>query len=764
VSDGGYTPLMGERERDAARDLSLRGVRPPAKVPGYEQEQFLGHGAYGEVWVAVNRNSGRKVAIKFYTRRGGLDWSGLTREVEKLRYLFSDRYVVQLFEVGWEADPPYYVMEFMENGSLEDLLRGGSLSAHEAATYFREIAVALVHAHNKGILHCDLKPGNVLLDHDRRPRLADFGQSRLTNEMSPALGTLFYMAPEQADLAATPDARWDVYALGAVMYRMLTGEPPHYQTKPLSDGNLESQLVAYRKLILNAPKPDAHRKVPGVDAELASIVDRCLESSPSKRLPNPQAVVSALDAWSLRRVRRPVLLFTGIGFALLLLMMASVGSYLFRTSVNTARRGVIERALEGNRFAAKTEARQLGLQIQFRWAQLEAAARDPQLRKWLAMGDDLKNDPKACAALDALLALRMKRSDRQFDEGNRASLWFADDAGGYQRGAAPSREDQRHLYRGYRDYFHGLGRELEDKTGPAKPGEIISKPHRSMVYRRSGTGVWSVAFSVPVWDEPDDELGEQVGVVGMTIDLRGKTRFDGDRERFAVLIDTRPDQTGNRGVIVRHPYLDDLPAGTDAPFTYVEEVVKWADSENSEFATEENYRDPVGGAYEGDWLASVERVIVRPEDGTPIDTGWVILVQERKDEVLDPVTDLQWRLAVGGTLAGFFLFVVLAIVWAGTVSVLDGAPKSRVTRLLRRWAGLPTGTGMSTGTMGTIGTPGTPGTPGSAGAAASAAPNLGGKTARVGAAATPVGGSDLGGPGPESDRPAQDSAPTTPRE
>jgi hypothetical protein len=732
VSDGGYTPLMGEGDRAAARDLSLRGVRPPAKVPGYEQEQFLGHGAYGEVWVAVNRNSGRKVAIKFYTRRGGLDWSGLTREVEKLRYLFSDRYVVQLFEVGWEADPPYYVMEFMENGSLEDLLRGGSLSVHDAAVYFREIAVALVHAHNKGILHCDLKPGNVLLDHDRRPRLADFGQSRLTNEMSPALGTLFYMAPEQADLAATPDARWDVYALGAVVYRMLAGEPPYYQAKPVSDGNLESQLVAYRKLILNAPRPDGHRKVPGMDAELASIIDRCLEPSPSKRFANPQAVVSALDAWSLRRVRRPVLIFTFIGFALLLMMMASVGSYLFRTSVNTARRGMIERALEGNRFAAKTEARQLGLQLQFRWAQLESAARNPELRGWLAAGKKLEADPKACRDLDEFLAVRMKRADRQFDEANRSSLWFTDDAGGYQRGAAPpSPGGQRHVYRGYRDYFHGLGRELDDKTGPAKPGEIISSPHRSMVYRRAGEENWSVAFTVPVWDDPDDELAEQVGVLGLTIDLKGRTKFEGARERFAVLIDTRPDQTGRRGVIVRHPYLE-ATAGTQP--VYAEDMVRWVDAKGGAAPTSEDYRDPVGGAYEGEWLASIERVVVRPEDGTPIDTGWVILVQERKDEVLDPVTDLQWRLGIGAGIAGLVLFIVLAVVWAGTVSVLDGTPKSRVTRLLRRWAGLPTGATAGTGTIGTIGTAGTTGTSGSAG---SAGPVAGGRTARVGAAATP---------------------------
>ena len=128
VSDG-QTPLMGDTERAVARDLSLRGVRPPVKVPGYDQEQFLGHGAYGEVWVAVNRNSGRKVAIKFFTRRGGTGWAALAREVEKLRYLFSDRYVVQLFEVGWESDPPAVLRHGvrMENGSLEDLLRSGPI-------------------------------------------------------------------------------------------------------------------------------------------------------------------------------------------------------------------------------------------------------------------------------------------------------------------------------------------------------------------------------------------------------------------------------------------------------------------------------------------------------------------------------------------------------------------------------------------------------------------------------------------------------------
>ena len=94
---------------------------------------------------------------------------------------------------------------------------------------FREIAVGLMHAHGKGIIHCDLKPANVLLDQDGHPRLADFGQSRLSHEQGAALGTLFYMAPEQADLRAVPNAQWDVYALGAIFYHMLTGST-HFAT------------------------------------------------------------------------------------------------------------------------------------------------------------------------------------------------------------------------------------------------------------------------------------------------------------------------------------------------------------------------------------------------------------------------------------------------------------------------------------------------------------------------------------------------------
>ncbi len=268
-------------------------------MPGYDFEKMLGTGAYGEVWVAVERNTGRRVAIKFYSHRGGLDWSLLSREVEKLAFLFADRYVVQLLGVGWEAEPPYYIMEYLQPGSLADRLQQGPLPAEQAVELFRDIAVGLVHAHGKGVLHCDLKPANILLDQDNKPRLADFGQSRLSHEQMPALGTMFYMAPEQADLEAMPDARWDVYALGALLYCMLTGHPPYYAETTAEQFErtveLKQRLSQYRRMIEQSPPPAEHRKLPGVDALLAEIVDRCLAADPQRRFPNVQAVLDALN-------------------------------------------------------------------------------------------------------------------------------------------------------------------------------------------------------------------------------------------------------------------------------------------------------------------------------------------------------------------------------------------------------------------------------------------------------------------------------------
>ncbi|MBX3440579.1 MAG: serine/threonine protein kinase, partial [Planctomycetaceae bacterium] len=267
VDDSGKRPSVPDDTvvQDAAsleqsRQLSRHAGNPPPHVPGYEVLRCLGVGSYGSVWLARELNTGRQVAIKFYSHRRGLDWSLLSREVEKLAVLYTSRNIVGLLDVGWNHDPPYFVMEFLENGSLADRLKQGPLPVEQAVSLAKAIAAALVHAHGSGILHCDVKPANVLLDGNLEPRLGDFGQSRLSDDQSPALGTMFYMAPEQADLQAIPDARWDVYALGALLYHMLCGHAP-YRTESAearirSAATLTEQLAEYRRIIATSPRPD----------------------------------------------------------------------------------------------------------------------------------------------------------------------------------------------------------------------------------------------------------------------------------------------------------------------------------------------------------------------------------------------------------------------------------------------------------------------------------------------------------------------------
>jgi len=701
------TPIMGEPERQKARRLTLAELRPPRIIPGYEQERFLGRGAFGEVWVAIDSNNGRKVAIKYYHRRGGLDWSLLSREVEKLRYLFGDRHVVQLLQVGWESDPPYYVMEYMEYGSLEDLLREATLPIERALTMFKEIATGLVHAHGKGILHCDLKPANVMLDQDGQPRLADFGQSRLSHEHSPALGTLFYMAPEQADMTAAPDARWDVYALGAVVYRMLVGEPPYRNAEAIAaiqiTGTLEERLARYRHLLAAAPKPTAHRSLPGVDAALAAIIEKCLAVNPRDRYPNIQSVFSALDARAAARARRPLLLLGGVGPLMVMFVVLLIAGAVFRKTMTVAQDEVTARAIEGNRFAARAEADRLGREVRTRWLVLEREARAAYLSRLLA-------DPKPFGGQDddrlVKLDTWLRERHKTWDPILPASIWFINDRHGYQRAASEPVPDKPGefqtattnlgKYFGFRDYFHGKWDEFPPSQAPADPAlapKPLTRPHRSRVYKRQNVNspTYVVTYSVPVFDR-DHANTPPVGVLTMSSELVSSTRLHGEsgktRDRVVVLIDTRPDETGRRGVVVRHPYQEAFQANPkELPIHTAGDLSVFRDG----YAA--NYPDPVGGDYQRDqgWLAVVAPVLAPDVPADLQDTGWLTLVEEDQAKVVQPVRELRSTLGWSGVLAVCLVAIVLTLLWGFVMVVLNAAPASRVVKFFRRQIGLKSG-------------------------------------------------------------------------
>ena len=378
---------------------------PPAVISGYTLENFIGHGAYGEVWLARQDDTQRRVAIKFYTHKNALNPELLSQEVEKLALLFTDRNIVQLLSVGWESTPPYYVMEFLDNGSLADRLHHGKLERPEAERIFEEILYGMRRAHEKGIVHCDLKPGNILLDHDGNPRLADFGQSRLSNEMTPALGTLFYMPPEQASFHAKPDVRWDVYSLGAILYNLLMGNPPHYRPDLVEQIQAETRLTArlrvYRHALRNSPVPTDHRVLLGADTALSQIIEKCLQPQPKDRFQSVAELCEAWEHYKTRKLKRPLIIFGTILPIVLLAIMGIFVTWAFHDAFRAGIQALTQSALESERFAAQSVAKNAEYELVRRKNAVEDVAWDPDFRKlaaevtaspeWIALTEKLKD-------------------------------------------------------------------------------------------------------------------------------------------------------------------------------------------------------------------------------------------------------------------------------------------------------------------------------------------------------------------------------------
>ncbi|HUG67678.1 MAG TPA: serine/threonine protein kinase [Pirellulaceae bacterium] len=697
-------------EEQQARELSLKTTRPPVDVPGYDAQRLLGRGAYGEVWCGVDQNTGRQVAIKFFAHRSGVDWTLLSREVEKLVYLSADRYVVQLLDVGWDAEPPYYVMEFIENGSLDDLLRQhGPLPVGEAAEIFSEVAIGLMHAHGKGVLHCDLKPANILLDQDNKPRLADFGQSRLSHEQSPSLGTLFYMAPEQADLTAMPDAQWDVYALGAILFCMLTGSPP-YRSETHVKGieaahDLETRLARYKSAIFTAPVPTEHRRVPRIDGRLIEIIDRCLAVSPERRFPNVQAVIDALDARSLAKVVRPLMFLGFVGPLLLFIVMALFGLRGYEGAVRESAEFITHRARESNDFAAKFAASSIEGEIRryFRVARSEAERAElhelcaavsesdivQQLNRPTASSKDVEILRKTFVADSRQQQLRdyfrqrvdsyLQRLDDEPSELKLASMFVVDNTGRMLAGAY---DDPTTINRSagwnysFRTYFHGGAADLSDGNrewqdkGP-RDVRPITDTHLSAAFQSTTTDIWKVAVSTPIFKD-NDPKGELLGVLAMTVNLGDfaylRTNYHPDR--FAVLIDGRPGP--NYGVILQHPLFDQLATTRSGDSSHFRIDMK----QLSQIQTDTNYRyrDPVaeaagGQAFRGDWIPATEWV--RLPDGPEDRQQMIVLVQERYTKAIEPVQNLGSQLKREGIWALVGVISVVLVLWYVVVRVLS---------------------------------------------------------------------------------------------
>lgn len=574
----------------------------------------------------------------------------------------------------------------------------GRIPVTEAVELFRETVIGISHAHRRGVLHCDLKPANILLDQDQRPRLADFGQSRLSHEQRPSLGTLFYMAPEQADMEAIPDAGWDVYALGALLYCMLTGAPPYRETHALShndsQASLEEKLRQYRELILHAPRPTSHHEVPGVDRSLGEIIERCLDPIPEHRFRNAQSILDALDSRSLRKTRRPLVLLGLLGPLLMLSVMAF---FAWRGSAQALRdtdEVIVARAKSSSAFAAKFAAEVVAHRLNQLRETVEAVANDPRYRdaveEFTNLPDvreliDQLNQPDLDPALRTALReqfeshpLRQTLQQRMRTQLEDMHLpptasWFTTGRQGLHLAAAfhqPSVRSPIGRNFSWRTYFNGFDEDLPVSEG-ATDVDIIQGTHLSAVFRSTATTSWKMAVSTPIVQEDSAGQWKCLGIVALTVELGSFTGFFNEPHLFAVIVDGRPGD--NRGQILQHPLYDQIrpeeEQGLSEDLNKFRVALDRLGETNNQLYHDPLGRDPRGARYRGDWVAAIAPVRLggrngdENPDGTTRDTGLVVLVQEDYEIATAPVHNLARDLLRLGGWALLATLGVLITLW-----------------------------------------------------------------------------------------------------
>lgn len=293
-------PNNAEAERSGK--TTVRTVNILGPLGDYELLQEIGRGEQGVVFRARQKSLNRIVALKLIRLGQWATSAHLKRfrlEAEAAARL-DHRCIVPIYEVGERDGQYYFSMKFVEGGQLDEVVKHKPVSVSQAAELIAKVARTVHYAHEHGILHRDIKPGNILLDAKGEPRLTDFGLARLVESESTVtrtlevLGTPSYMAPEQAagnnrQLTVTTD----VYGLGAVLYQLLTGHPPFaggttYETIKLL---LETEA---RPLCLWNPK---------VDRDLSTICLKCLEKDPKRRYSSALALAEDLERW---RKHKPI--------------------------------------------------------------------------------------------------------------------------------------------------------------------------------------------------------------------------------------------------------------------------------------------------------------------------------------------------------------------------------------------------------------------------------------------------------------------------
>lgn len=568
---------------DSGEKPQLAGTVPIENI--YRIKGLHAAGGLGEVYLAHDPDLQRDVAIKtlkaicqrFPDRKARfLREARITGQLEHPG-------IVPVYSLGTSDDgQPLYAMRFIKGESLDDQIRiahANGCSSNDLRRMLRQLVSTCrtVHyAHSRRVLHCDLKPLNIMVGKFGETFVLDWGEALVVNPQtlategpvpaasdveeqtdSPAGGTVPYMPPERLDGHNTPlDATSDVYALGATLYKILTGRDAFRAAS-------RQQLV---DRILKGEYPPPREINRGVSKTLSAIVAKALSTQREDRYASAGDLADDIQAWMddepvacrpegwtdwLSRMARRHRAAALAMFITLLGLIAGT-SWLAVVSAQNARERAADlaRTNAARRSGLAALARVASLQVEGdtekAWKTMEQAAANPDVVGWLA---EVRTSRQPSRPLQEWLG-GLYANHR---EDLRGSSWFVLDKSGDQLGRFPegllAMEGIRPF--SHKSYFHGEEVEYEEGTEHAP----VSTPSISTVFWSSSDECRKIAYSVPIHDPADRNVVQ--GVLVMTVKLGDVRMLDidvgGDVDRQALLLDVRRDWKDRIGTIVQHP-------------------------------------------------------------------------------------------------------------------------------------------------------------------------------------------------------------------
>ena len=645
-----------ENERVTA--YVLRSDDPPPNFGSdYKVLEEIGRGGMGIVYKAHQESLNKTVAIKTIIAGQLATESEVERIYKEARRAARLRHpnIVTVHQVAEREGHHFFVMEYIEGKSLADLIDDGPVSSTQAAHYSRTVAEAIHYAHQRQILHCDLKPANIVLDEQGKAHVTDFGLAKRLGEDTRYLpssavgGTAGYMAPEQVSADELTTAT-DVYGLGAVLYALLTGRSP-FRGKTLKET---------LRLVRSEPPEPPNQRNPDADKDLEAICLKCLGKEKDERYRSADAMAEDLvrcqageettaRPWGRRervfRWCRENLVAAG---GLAAVVTISILTIVMALSVAQARKVALrEAALRSNSFAARDLAATALLQLQSLTKAVEMAAADSSVADLLARDDR--------QALRQYLEQISSEQPRTF-----ASCFILNSEGVIVVRVPPQDEGLAGYSFHWREYFRGA------KGHSGRVG--TESVHISSVYRGKVDDLYKFAISAPIWHK-----GKFLGAISTSVTTdatMGLVYLHDDRRQVVLIAPKDVEEPGletlsqlSKYVILFHPaYRRGVPAVEYSDSSKIVSQLERNHAKELEqpdpnllLPSNDDYEDPVGSVlrdYEGRWIAGF----------APIGhTGFAVIVQQHFEQAVRLDPSVLWSLVFWSALVSCLAIAVVGM-------------------------------------------------------------------------------------------------------